>query len=227
MQVGGHSVTITRKPIKHLYLRVKAPGSVTVSAPQHWPLAAIQSVIEQRSEWIEKQQQKLSQRPAQTPLSYHDGSSLRFEGQSLQLCSELIQGRSQVMLAPPHIILKLPSGATEKAREKLVDGWYRQQLKQRIANLLDYWQPIMEVSASAYGVRKMKTRWGSCNIRSKKIWLNFDLIKKSPESLEYVIVHELTHLYERYHNARFYRLMDQFLPDWRVRRQRLNQTDGL
>ncbi|WP_404399364.1 M48 family metallopeptidase [Idiomarina seosinensis] len=229
MQVGGQPVTITRKPIKHLYLRVKAAGDIAVSAPQQWPLSEIKRIIEQRTDWIKKQQQRLSrvavQSPLPAPVNYSDGSSLAFQGQWFKLSSEACQGRSEVLLSPPHLLLKLGPSATEQSREKLIDNWYRQQLKRRIAALLDYWQPLMQVSASDFGVRKMKTRWGSCNICSKKIWLNFDLIKKAPESLEYVVVHELTHLYERYHNARFYRLMDHYLPDWRARRQRLNCHD--
>ena len=68
----------------------------------------------------------------------------------------------------------------------------------------------------------MKTRWGTCNVKEGRIWLNLQLAKKPPECLEYVIIHELTHLLEPGHNQRFYQLMDRFLPDWRRVHQELN-----
>jgi len=130
-----------------------------------------------------------------------------------------------VTIVDDEIIVQLAQPDDESAVTQRLERWYRSQLKQQISELLLHWQPIMQVQASDFGVRKMKTRWGSCNIRTKKIWLNFDLVKKSPQSLEYVVVHELTHLYERYHNARFYALMDKFLPDWSERRHRLNHNE--
>jgi len=225
MQVGGHSVEITRKRIKHLYLRVKAPGTVQVSAPKHWPMLYVRSLVKARQNWIEQQLDKLAQQPTMLAPSYEEGATIYFTGKAYQLRAVATSQRAMVSINDPHITLQLKQPTDLVARERLLDKWYRQQLKQRIEQLLDYWQPIMRVAASDFGVRKMKTRWGSCNIRSKKIWLNFDLIKKAPESLEYVVVHELTHLYERYHNQRFYRLMDEFLPDWRARKHSLNHHE--
>jgi len=95
--------------------------------------------------------------------------------------------------------------------------WYRAELKREIPKLIEKWQRIMKVDVRDFGVKRMKTRWGTCNIRAKRIWLSLELAKKDPKCLEYVVVHEMVHLLERLHNKRFYRLMDQFLPDWRER----------
>ncbi|MBA9082147.1 putative metal-dependent hydrolase [Micrococcus aloeverae] len=70
----------------------------------------------------------------------------------------------------------------------------------------------------------MKTKWGTCMAHSRTIWINPELAKKNPRCLEYIVVHELTHLHERSHNRRFTKLMDQFLPDWRARRDELNDA---
>lgn len=229
MYVGDCKVEITRKRIKHLYLRIKEPGCVHVSAPKHWPGDYIQSVIEARSEWIKEQQQKLLQRQETTPRaqSYEDHEEIVVEGQSY--CLKAVRKSAFPQLSAvtlcretKTLTLSMSDPSNLEARKKQLDKWLRAQLKERIAQLLEHWQPIMGVAASDFGVRKMKTRWGSCNIRTHKIWLNFDLMSKAAESLEYVVVHELTHLYERYHNKRFYRLMDTYLPDWRERKQRLN-----
>ncbi|EGN74988.1 Putative metal-dependent hydrolase [Idiomarina sp. A28L] len=98
----------------------------------------------------------------------------------------------------------------------------REPMRQRISELLLLWEPRMQVKASSFGIRNMKTRWGSCNIRTKKIWLSLALAAKEPDLLEYVLVHELVHLLEAGHNARFYRFMDEFMPNWREKHQRLN-----
>lgn len=225
MQVGKHKVVVTRKSIKHLYLRVKSAHQVEVSAPRHWPENHIRSIVAERSDWITEQQQKLATKPQPQPASFKNGTRIPFEGRPYTVVLTQTKGRRNASLKDACIELKLPQPDDINAAIKLLDSWYRSQLKQRIQQLLQVWQPVMNVAASDFGVRKMKTRWGSCNTRTGKIWLNFDLIKKSPQSLEYVVVHELTHLYERYHNARFYALMDKFLPDWRVRRKRLNHYE--
>ena len=106
-------------------------------------------------------------------------------------------------------------GTTIDNKEKLLNQWYRTQLNQRIPALLDKWQPVIGKKVSEWDIKKMKTRWGSCNIVKKRIWLNLELAKKPPECLEYVFVHEMVHLLEPYHNARFKGFMDKFLPQWR------------
>jgi len=112
-------------------------------------------------------------------------------------------------------------GTNTANRLLVLNAWYRSQLKARIPELLDVWQPIIGVEVSAWGVKKMKTKWGSCIIDRRRIWLNLELAKKSIECLEYIVVHELTHLHERRHNDRFRTLMDKFLPQWRLHRDTL------
>lgn len=223
MQIGSHEVIIERKRTKHLYLRIKNATQVHISAPCHWPREEIVKIVEARSDWIIQQQQKLARKPEHATVELTDGAQVPYQASDYRLV--LQKGRRSVTLDAQQIIVRLPGPGDEAAVSRVLDDWYRQQLKKRIAELLDYWQPVMQVNVNDFGVRKMRTRWGSCNIHRKKIWLNFDLIKKSRESLEYVVVHELTHLYERYHNARFYALMDKYLPDWSARRHRLNHIE--
>ncbi len=113
------------------------------------------------------------------------------------------------------MLLQISPGTTKAKRALVVNDWYRQQLKTIIPELLGKWQPIVGREVKSWGVRKMKTKWGSCNIAARRIWINLELAKKSPECLEYILVHELIHLHERRHNENFRRLMDKFLPQWR------------
>lgn len=100
--------------------------------------------------------------------------------------------------------------------------WYRRNIKKEIPQLLEKWQKIIGVTASDWGVKNMKTRWGTCNIEDKRIWLNLQLVKKPFECLEYVMVHELVHLLEKNHNKIFISYMDEFLPNWRKIKEELN-----
>ncbi len=120
--------------------------------------------------------------------------------------------------------MRIRPGTGRDKRISILEDWYRQQLKQQIPPLISLWEPLIGVSIGEWGVKKMKTRWGSCNIKAGRIWLNLELAKKPQKCLEYIVVHEMTHLLERYHNGRFKKLMDTFMPDWRIYKDILNRT---
>ncbi|SJZ73828.1 Protein of unknown function DUF45 [Trichlorobacter thiogenes] len=101
--------------------------------------------------------------------------------------------------------------------------WYRKQMKEQLPELLDKWQQVIGVQIDSFGIKRMKTRWGTCNPTARRVWLNLELIKKPIHCLEYIIVHELMHLLEKHHNDRFKALMDQYLPLWRQYREELNR----
>lgn len=95
-------------------------------------------------------------------------------------------------------------------------------MKQTIPAYIDKWEKLIGVSVNEFRVKCMKTKWGSCNIESKRIWINLELAKKTPRCLEYIIVHEMVHLLERHHNERFHAYMDKFMPNWRSIKAELN-----
>jgi predicted metal-dependent hydrolase len=109
-------------------------------------------------------------------------------------------------------------------REQVLNDWYRQHMKELVPDLIAEWQPIIGVQVADWGIKKMKTRWGSCNTKDHRVWLNLELAKKSLHCIEYVLVHEMVHLLERKHSERFKELMDKFLPQWRLYRDELNQA---
>ncbi|MEX0608622.1 MAG: SprT-like domain-containing protein [Balneolaceae bacterium] len=112
--------------------------------------------------------------------------------------------------------------STKEKRATVLEEWYRAEIKKEISKLISKWEDPMGVSVKEFGVKRMKTRWGTCNIRDRRIWLNLELAKKSPDCLEYVVVHEMVHLLERLHNKRFHNFMDQFFPEWRQIKKKLN-----
>ena len=118
--------------------------------------------------------------------------------------------------------LRIYRGTDTAGRQRLLNRWYRQHLRMLIPPLLARWATLLGTPAAVWGIKLMKTKWGACNPAARRIWLNLELAKKPAGCLEYIIVHELTHLLERHHDDRFITLMDQHLPNWRQRRQELN-----
>ena len=217
-------VTVKSKRIKNMYLRVRAPsGDVEVSAPRQCSLNEIERWLFERHDWLIKQRERVAMQPSPPELQFVSGEEHKLWGKSHTLDVAVKKRGASVKCEGEQLqLVSLPHYNADK-RKKIMDRWYREQITREVEALLDIWQPRMGAYSNSFGIRAMKTRWGSCNIRSKKIWLNLELVKKPVECLEYVLVHELTHLFERYHNARFYALMDEFLPDWRERKKLTNQ----
>ena len=224
--VGGIHVQIVRKDIKNLHLGVHPPeGHVRVAVPMHVTDERIRLAIIDKLSWIKKQQAEFLAQPRQSAREMVTGECHYFFGKSYRL--EVVEqaGKHKIEQAGGNKIrLTVTANTSTESRLKLMNEWYREQLKQVIPKLIDQWQTKIGVEASDWGVKKMKTKWGSCNIEAKRIWLNLDLAKKPPECLEYIVVHELVHLLERNHNSRFVAYMDEFMPKWRLNRETLNKS---
>ncbi len=226
MTVSGIEVEVVRKEIKNLHLAVYPPdGHVRVAVPENITDDNIRLAVISKLGWIKKQQQDFKSQPRQSERKYVSGECHYFFGKRFRL--ELIErdARPEVrLLKSGKLKLFVRPGTSEEGKEKLLNGWYREQLKSVIPELLDKWQPIVGKQAEAWGIKKMKTKWGSCTIEQGRIWLNLELAKKPSECLEYILVHELLHLHERNHNQRFMELLDQFLPNWRTSKKKLNTS---
>lgn len=224
--VGGIRVHIVRKDIKNLHLGVHPPeGRVRVAVPEHVSDERIRLAVIDKLAWIKKQQADFLAQPRQSAREMVTGESHYFFGKSYRL--EVVEqaGKHKVELAGGNKIrLTVTVNTSTESRLTLMNEWYREQLKQVIPKLLEKWQAKIGVVAKDWGVKKMKTKWGSCNIEAKRIWLNLDLAKKPPECLEYILVHELVHLLERHHNSRFVAYMDKSMPKWRLHRETLNKS---
>jgi predicted metal-dependent hydrolase len=224
--VAGIVVEVVRKDIKNLHLGVYPPyGRVRVAAPLVVSDEAVRLAVIDKLAWIKRQQTRFEAQPRQSRREMIDGESHYFQGRRYRL-------RVHEQDGPPKIVLRsfvaidlfVRAGTTAEQREAILLRWYREQLKALIPPLLEKWQPILGVQVTDWGVKKMKTKWGACNIAARRIWLNLELAKKPVHCLEYIVVHELVHLLERNHNDRFTALMDKFMPPWRLYRDELNQS---
>ena len=224
--VSDIAVDIVRKDIKNLHLGVYPPeGHVRVAVPLHVSDERVRLAIISKLAWIKKQQADFKKQVRQSEREMVTGESHYFMGKRYLL--EVIErsGRHQVELKGNRkLLLYVKPNTSLENRQLVLNEWYREQLKKRIPDLLSRWQEKIGVSSQDWGIKKMKTKWGSCNISVKRIWLNLELAKKPPECLEYIIVHELVHLLERHHNDRFKGHMDQFMPNWRIYRDMLNSS---
>ena len=223
MQIGNLNVEIRRKAIKNLHISVLPPsGAVRVSAPLKMSDDAVKMAVASRLLWIKKQQRAFENQARETAREMVSGESHYLWGKRYLLEVLPTTGRHRLEIGHRTIKLFVRPNTGLKNQTAVIETFYRNELKREIAKLLAKWQPKMGVTAKRFGVKKMKTLWGSCNTDTAGIWLNLELAKKPPECLEYVVVHELTHLLERCHNARFMSHMDNFLPIWQSIKQLLN-----
>lgn len=224
VEIGSIAMQLNRKAIKNLHISVLPPdGRVRVSAPESMTETAIRMAVISRIPWIKKQQSDFSKQPRQSDRAMVSGESHYLWGRRYRLNLIERSGKHEIKLGRGRLHLYVNPATTLENKALVLSSYYRDALKARIAELLPVWEDKIGVTAADWGVKKMKTKWGSCNTQAKRIWLNLELAKKPPECLEYILVHELVHLLERNHNERFKRYMDRLLPDWRERRDLLNR----
>jgi predicted metal-dependent hydrolase len=223
-QLGSTRVQVKFKDIKNVHLSVHPPvGRVSISAPQRMKLETVRLFAISKIDWIRRQQKEIRSQERETIREYVDRESHFVWGRR---CILVIAERDEA----PSVVLKhnklhfglRPDTDTQK-RHAVLDAWYREQVRLALPDLMDKWQPILGVEANGFYVQRMRTKWGSCNPTARTIRLNTDLAKKPRECLEYIVVHELVHLLEPTHNARFVSLMNRFMPRWHDHRKALNR----
>ncbi len=215
--IAGVAVEVWRKSVKNYIVVVHAPdGRVRISMPRFAPAVRVREVLMSQMEWIRARQRSCKALPAVAKPVMKDGAEHLFFGKTypIHICEG--KGRHGVRFDREiGITLRVRPGTAIAARWRLLDRWYREELSLRIRELLDKWQPIVGREAAEYRIKRMKTRWGTCNILARRLWLNFKLVTMPEECLELIVVHELVHLLEREHSHIFYGHMDRLLPNWR------------
>jgi predicted metal-dependent hydrolase len=224
ISLGEFDADVILKDIKNVHLSVYPPdGRVRVSAPERMDLDTIRVFAISRLAWIKKQRQKLQNQQRETPREYLDRESHYVWGTRYLLTCKEAEGRPRVELAANRLTLFVQPGSDEVAKRKALAAWYREQVRLHAAPFIEKYETALGVSLEKLFVRQMKTRWGSCNHQRRTIRLNTELAKKPIECLEYIVLHELVHLIEPTHSARFKALVRQHMPNWELRRQALNR----
>lgn len=223
MVVAGINVQINRKNIKNVHLYVKPPdGAVSVSAPLNMSDDAIERFVRTKVSWMKAQQAKFAGQLRQTERRYVSGETMYLWGKQYFLQVDY-GNRYAVQLSGNTAIMTVRRDSTAKQRDNFVREWYRDLLKDEITRLLPKYEIITGLKCNSWQTKYMTSKWGTCNIPERKIWLNLQLAKKPIECLEYIILHELIHLRVKNHDADFNELMDKYMPFWREIKKKLNE----
>lgn len=223
LSVSGVLVEVARKSVKHLQIGVYPPdGAVRVTAPLAMPPEAIHVAVVSRLPWIRRQRALFEEQQRESPREMVSGESHWVFGRRVRLSVEPASGRTQVFLRG-HRALVLQIAPERSAEDRLaaLQRWYRAELRAVLAPLIQTWAARLGVQPRGWRIQRMKTRWGSCSPRTHRLLFNLELAKKPRSCIEYIVVHELAHLLAPTHDTRFYALLDQHMPNWRMLRREL------
>ncbi len=222
--IGDISIDVIQKDIKNVYLAVYPPnGRVRISAPLYMNEEAVRLFAISKLLWTKRQQRKYQNQERESSREYIYRETHYFFGKRYLLNVIVHEGRNKVVKTSKTIDLYIRKTESQSKKQSIMNEWYRIEIKTVIPELLHKWEKVIGVEASDWGVKLMKTKWGSCNREAKRIWLNLELAKKPVQCLEYIIIHELIHLLERHHNENFERYIDKFMPEWKSYREELNR----
>lgn len=221
--LNGIPIDVVRKRIRNIHFRIyPGTGQVKITAPYLIPEFKINQLINLRLNWIQEQYQRCLQLPKPFKPQYQSGERHRLFGLDYQL--EIVSPirNSKPRIEGDRIVIAMAKDASRAKRQQALEKFYRQELNNFVVPLISRWEMQMGVKLNQFRIKKMKTRWGTCNPRAKRVWLNLELVKKSPQAIESVLVHELVHLFVHGHGPKFKNYMDRFLPDWREREKELD-----
>jgi len=226
IEVSGIDVDVVKKDIKNLHLAVYPPtGRVRLSSPYSMKQESLRLFIISKLGWIKKHIRNMNSQIREPEREYIQGESHWVEGQRYLLNIIEKEASPKVDIRnKKYIDLQVRPGSNKAKKEEIMKEWYRNRLKAQIPDLITKWEDTLGVELEDWGVKLMKTKWGSCNIEERRIWLNLELAKKPIRCLDYVVLHEMAHLKERHHNDRFKALLDTYLPGWQNVREELNEV---
>jgi len=224
IQLGDLIIEVEQKDIKNVHLSVYPPnGRVRIAAPSKMTLDTIRIYAISKLRWIKKQQTKILSQKREAPREYLTKESHFYLGKRYLLKVIELNTVPAVHLTHNNIELYVRPNSSPEKRKEILENWYREQLRVLGTDLIAQWEETMKVKVKDLGIKKMKTKWGTCNEEAKRIWLNFELVKKPIECVEYIVVHEMVHLKVRNHNNKFVAYMNHFLPEWKQLKAELNK----
>ncbi len=224
LTLSGITIEVERKKIKSIRLSVSPPdGRVRLSAPLFLKEEDINSFLASKTEWIKKHRESFVNNPQNKPYNYEDGEEHPYLGNFYRLEVINIKKTARAEFKDEKIILYAGEKTSKAERQKALENFYRKELNKLLPVVIAKWEVKAGVAVNDYGIKKMKTRWGTCNIRAKRIWLNLELAKRPLPVIEYIVLHEIVHLLERGHNKRFKSFMTRFMPEWKEYEKMLKQ----
>jgi predicted metal-dependent hydrolase len=223
MILGDIKIELIQKSIKNVHLSVLPPyGDVRIAAPLHLSEETIRLYAISKLPWIKKQQKKVREQERESKREFLNKETHYFQGRKYLLRVIEANGPAKIVLNSKYLDLYVRPDTTVPRRQHILNQWYRNVLKEWVSIYIQKWEKVMPVKIHEFGIKQMKTKWGTCNREAGRIWLNLELAKKPLQCLEYIVVHEMVHLLERKHNDRFMAYLNQFMPQWKDYRNELN-----
>jgi len=229
MEIDGVSIQVERKPIKNMHLAVYPPDArVHLSLPDYLTDDDAYSYVVSKWEWVLKQRKAILEQPRQSEREYVSGENHYSLGVRYLLRVEYTtHGPNEILTKGNLMIMRVRKETTTERREALLSEWNRDNLKKCLTSLMEKWTESLNEPDVKWRIKQMKTQWGSCGIKTRSIIFNLELARVPIECIEYVVVHELTHLKSKHHDKVFEVLMNKRLPRWRSLREQLNNFIAL
>lgn len=223
MIINNIDVEIIKKNIKNMHLYILSPdGRVRVTAPLFISEKEIREFVLSKTDWIKSQQSKMAEMPKQYKLSFADGEKIFVWGTEYTL--RIVTGSElSIHLVNDEAVFTIKRNTSYQQKEQFLKEWYRAQLKEQINIYLNKWQSITKLQCTACQTKDMKTRWGTCNTKTNKLWFNLNLAKRPEKCLEYVVLHELAHTKIPNHGLEFKAILSEYMPEWREIQKQLNE----
>lgn len=224
MILGDIKIELIQKSIKNVHLSILPPhGNVRIAAPLHLREETIRLYAISKLSWIKKQQKKIRSQERESKREFINKETHYFQGRKYLLRVFEVDKAARVVFNKKHIDLYVRPNTTTQQRQIILNEYYRQELKELVADYIAKWEKKIPVKVRDFGIKRMKTKWGTCNIEARRIWINLELAKKPLQCLEYIVVHEMVHLLERKHNDRFMAYLNKYMPRWRSYKEELNR----
>lgn len=228
IQIDSFLVEVQRKPIRRLNLRVSSQdGQIHLSLPPDVSLEEGENFVRRHTGWLLRTCRRMQTERLQSACRYVTGERYMLLGRPYVLQVEHISLGNSVFLTGDTILLKCSPHSTEAGRKAVYDNFLRRQLAAVLDNLVPLWLQRTGEAPVTWSIRCMKTEWGSCTPGRRTMRFNLELAKHPAACIEYVVVHEITHLRIANHSAAFWQLMSERLPDWRALRRQLNEKQTI
>ena len=218
-----NSFEVIRKRIKNIILKVSIDGTVKVSAPYGVSEKAILDFVNLKLEWIEIQQKKMIEKTSVSQNELIENNQLMILGDKYTLKKEISNSKKGIAIQDNEAILYAKDVNDESEINRIVTLYNKKMLMSILSDRVPKWETVTGLKCSSWQIREMKTRWGSCNVKTRKVWFNLQLATKKIECIDYIIVHELGHILYPNHGAEFKAYQTKYLPNWKETRKLLNK----
>ncbi len=223
LNIADLSVAVSYRPVKHLHLSVHPPdGEVRATVPEKSSEDKVRRFVLSRLAWVRRQRREFAAIPRKEELQYREGETVFLWGKAYRLQVTETTGRHEVKERGDRLHLLVQAGTDREGRRRTLYRYYRESISAELPHVRERWETATGLTANEYRIKFMRTKWGSCTVAERRVWLNVELAKHPPACLSYIVLHELLHLQEREHTPEFRALLTRYMPGWEQVREELN-----